>query len=557
MIAERDRADDVARRPLVFVVDDEPAVRTIYLRVLERAGFATGAAGSGAEALRTLTHQAVDAVVLDQQMPGMTGLQLLAAIRLLPLHDRTPVLFVSGDRQSEMRISALHAGATDFMVKPVELAELVARVSAQVRMGVTWRRTLNSLSRRADAVASLADLTAHPDPHVTAALLCERIARAHVGASVGIYQARANGSYVSMAAVGAQPLFLGDAPPARRSHHIGGQPWIDLELSQLRESGGTWWACAPLRRQDRMLGLLVLGRTVTSGDLDETAQLLAAAVDYAAVAALHLEVGLADAVGLRLKQEALDEIIAARAFWPVFQPVASLDDGTVIGYEALTRFADGTPPDQHLAEAAEAGMGAELEMAMLAAAIASSGSLPRGTWLSCNISPHVLLAHRVEIHTLIESTGRSVVVELTEHSPINDYALVREAVADLGPDVLLAVDDAGAGFASLRHVVDLHPHFMKLDRSWVTRIDSDHSRQALVAGLVGFCARTGTRMIAEGIERAEEKAVLQQLGVLYGQGYLLGKPLPLADINALRPVPPPAAPVLRLADCSPGEVRRG
>jgi EAL domain-containing protein (putative c-di-GMP-specific phosphodiesterase class I) len=134
---------------------------------------------------------------------------------------------------------------------------------------------------------------------------------------------------------------------------------------------------------------------------------------------------------------------------------------------------------------------------------------------------------------------------------------VREAVADLGPDVLLAVDDAGAGFASLRHVVDLHPHFMKLDRSWVTRIDSDHSRQALVAGLVGFCARTGTRMIAEGIERAEEKAVLQQLGVLYGQGYLLGKPLPLADINALRPMPPPAAPVLRLADCSPGEVRRG
>jgi EAL domain-containing protein (putative c-di-GMP-specific phosphodiesterase class I) len=93
--------------------------------------------------------------------------------------------------------------------------------------------------------------------------------------------------------------------------------------------------------------------------------------------------------------------------------------------------------------------------------------------------------------------------------------------------VRLSVDDAGAGFASLRHVVDLHPHFLKLDRSWVAGIDHDHARQALVAGLVGFAAQTGTEMIAEGIETFEEKHILERIGVRYGQGYLLGRPEPL------------------------------
>jgi EAL domain-containing protein (putative c-di-GMP-specific phosphodiesterase class I) len=131
---------------------------------------------------------------------------------------------------------------------------------------------------------------------------------------------------------------------------------------------------------------------------------------------------------------------------------------------------------------------------------------------------------------LMEKSTLPLVVELTEHSRIDDYDAVRTALAQLGATVRLSVDDAGAGFASLRHVVDLRPDFLKLDRSWVTGIEHDESRQALVAGLVGFSNRTGTAMIAEGIETIEEHVMLEQMNVDFGQGYLLGRPSRVSDL---------------------------
>ena len=116
---------------------------------------------------------------------------------------------------------------------------------------------------------------------------------------------------------------------------------------------------------------------------------------------------------------------------------------------------------------------------------------------------------------------------MTEHTAIADYPTLLTAMARLGPDVQFAVDDAGAGFASLRHILELRPAFVKLDRWLVADLMTDEARQAMIVGLRYFAQETGCRLIAEGIETPAELATLQQLDINLGQGYLLGRPLPV------------------------------
>lgn len=115
-------------------------------------------------------------------------------------------------------------------------------------------------------------------------------------------------------------------------------------------------------------------------------------------------------------------------------------------------------------------------------------------------------------------------LEVTEHIEIDNYPAVGRAAARFGPTVSLAVDDAGAGFASLRHVVELRPRFLKIDISLVRHVDRDVTRQAMIAGLRHFAGRAGCEVIAEGIEQRVEMEMLRELGVTLGQGYLLGRP---------------------------------
>jgi EAL domain-containing protein (putative c-di-GMP-specific phosphodiesterase class I) len=207
----------------------------------------------------------------------------------------------------------------------------------------------------------------------------------------------------------------------------------------------------------------------------------------------------------------------------VFQPIVMLDSGRLVGYEALTRFADRSRPDRIIAHAHGVGMGLDLEHACLTAALAAAEALPAGAWLSLNVAPSVVLGS-TELPLLLAGRPRRVILEITEHAKIDDYDAVRKALARLGPAVDLAVDDAGAGFASLRHVVELQPRFLKLDVSLVRRVDRDLARQAMIAGLCHFADRAGCEVIAEGVEEPAELDMLKQLGVPLGQGFLFGQP---------------------------------
>jgi EAL domain-containing protein (putative c-di-GMP-specific phosphodiesterase class I)/DNA-binding NarL/FixJ family response regulator len=229
----------------------------------------------------------------------------------------------------------------------------------------------------------------------------------------------------------------------------------------------------------------------------------------------------------------------ARALEPeslrlVFQPICTLD-GTMVGTEALSRFR-GPPergPLEWFAEATSVGLRTDLELAAVRAAFDELPTLPSGSCLSVNVSPETLASASFE--ELVRAVdGTRIVAEVTEHAPVADYARLNDVIALLRSHGLrLAIDDAGAGFASLRHILQLDPDFIKLDRTLIEGVGNDRSKQALAKGLISFAQTIGATIIAEGIETPAELSMLRELGVRYGQGFYLGRPVPLAELASM------------------------
>lgn len=295
------------------------------------------------------------------------------------------------------------------------------------------------------------------------------------------------------------------------------QAWLDLGVRSA--------AYVPIGEHGDPIGLLIVG-TEHSG-VTHLSRLLPDLVEYAAISAAYLGQALTDRRTASETRTAVGRVIRQRRFRPVFQPIFDLERHAAVGYEALTRFEDGRAPDVVFAEADAVGLGLELETATLERIFSAVEGMPFGAILSVNASPDLILSGRLA--TLLPSWRERLVLEVTEHVLIDDYPSIRAAIEALRP-VSLAVDDAGAGFASLRHIIELQPDFVKLDISLVRGIDADPARQGLVAGMAYFATRTDRTLIAEGIETAEERDTLLTLGVVLGQGYLLGRPASLGRI---------------------------
>lgn len=254
--------------------------------------------------------------------------------------------------------------------------------------------------------------------------------------------------------------------------------------------------------------------------------------DRSADRRLALEVR--DAIGRPATTRAVDrelvplvpEVLARRRLRPAFQPIYALADGRLLAMEAVTRF-DLLPdrsPDRWFAAAHAAGLGVDLELAAIEAALDGARGLPGDVRLSVNASPATVADQRL-VELLRAHADRPLTVEITEHAVIEDYPLLREALAALVClGVELAVDDAGAGFASLQHIVQLEPDVIKLDMSLTQDVASSALRRALAASIVDFTERSGARLVVEGVETMEDLAAWAALGAQAVQGFAVGRP---------------------------------
>lgn len=210
----------------------------------------------------------------------------------------------------------------------------------------------------------------------------------------------------------------------------------------------------------------------------------------------------------------------------LLQPIVDLASGKVVGAEALSRFhtEPSRSPDRWFADAADVGLGRELELAAVRRAFEKLPELGAGRYLSVNVSPDTAISNDLEI--MIRSIdGERLVIELTEHTLEKDTSELRERLAVLRSlGVRVAIDDAGAGYSGLSRILELQPHKIKLDMSLTRNIDTDRAKRALASSLVGFATEIGAMIVAEGIETPAELRTVRQIGIRRGQGYGLMRP---------------------------------
>jgi len=230
----------------------------------------------------------------------------------------------------------------------------------------------------------------------------------------------------------------------------------------------------------------------------------------------------------RTTRRLVEQILREETIDTAFQPIIDVQLGRVVGAEALSRFTTepARPPDVWFAAAESVGRGLDLEEVALRRALTRAFRLPHGCYVAVNASPSMLISSR--LLPLLQASGfplDRIVVEVTEHTSIPDYAPVRAAREQLrAHGIRLAVDDAGAGYASLQHVLALAPDMIKIDRSLISGVDADPVRGSMVAAVVMFALQSGAALVAEGVETAAELDALRTLAVDHAQGYLIARP---------------------------------
>lgn len=416
-----------------------------------------------------------------------------------------------------------------------------------VKRDVTRERALEAegmaaIRERALIVETLRNLPVGTSPEATGQAVCQQVVsmsgllHAHLflfgddGHAVAIGLATRTGQF-------AAPRRL----PIARSLQLHARalegPWIeDWKARQghphnqmLQALGVRAAAYVPVRARGELIGLIIAGAGTSGADLAMTG-VLPGLVDFAEVAGVLLQPTLAAGSEAAVARKRLAAVIAKRAFHPVFQPIIDLRSQEIAGFEALTRFDDGARPDIAFSEARRLGMEHELEIATMREALIAASGLPDRVFLSLNASP-TLITRDTGLRTLLATRTRPIVLEVTEHEAIIDYDALRGSLREIGRDLQLAVDDAGAGVANFHHLVGLRPQFIKVDQGLVRDVDSDPARQALIVALLHFARSTDCRVIAEGIETEPERATLRKLGVELGQGFLLGRPGPVSEFR--------------------------
>lgn len=229
------------------------------------------------------------------------------------------------------------------------------------------------------------------------------------------------------------------------------------------------------------------------------------------------------------KQQRIQAVLTEGTLTTVLQPIFSLHTGRVVGVEALSRF-PGHPrqgPDAWFADAHEVGLGTALEVLAIETALRKAAMVSADIYIAVNVSPTTVTS--AALHRAVTAgpvPASRIVLELTEHVFVEDYHELGDAMIDLrAHGARLAIDDAGAGFASFRHILRLQPDVIKIDQGITREINTQPAHRALTAAMVMFALEVGsTTIVAEGVETADELRTIASLGIDAAQGYHLGRP---------------------------------
>ena len=302
------------------------------------------------------------------------------------------------------------------------------------------------------------------------------------------------------------------------------------------------YVSAPVRLSDGTLyGTFCAAGLTTDKGLSARDQALMEVL--AAAAAMVIEPGVVDRARAEEIESRLVPLLVEGGPTVVLQPIVDLASGRRAGAEALSRFPAHwkLAPDVVFAQAHSIGLGHELELLALERAARHLARVDG--YVAMNVSPATLVTPECGA-LLARLPADRVLLELSEHDQVEDYDALSAAVAaPRAAGMRLAIDDVGAGFSSLRHIVVTAPDVIKLDRSIVDGVAADRVLTTLVGSLVDFAHGSGTLVVAEGVETAQDAAALRGLGVDLGQGWFFGRPGPAEALGPTDREPAGPSPV--------------
>jgi diguanylate cyclase (GGDEF)-like protein len=305
-----------------------------------------------------------------------------------------------------------------------------------------------------------------------------------------------------------------------------------------REIGSGPFTAIPVERGDELLGVLVTWRSGPGGhDALPFLQVVAAQLGPAwrrVGSKLDADPALEDETGAT--PDLVRALIKSGGIRPAMQPIVRLLDGVTLGYESLCRINPGAGPQVPTAlfDAAGGSMEKELDEACIRAGLEGSAyTLPATLFLNVMLPTLAQPNAAVRLTQFAEDAGvdpEHVVLEISERVPVPNVARLRRVVADLrSRGFRIAIDDAGAGHASMLVIAEVRPDFIKIDRDLICGIHSSDSRRALVVSMLSFGTHINARIIAEGVETEADLKSLMDLGVQFGQGNVLCEPVILGE----------------------------
>lgn len=543
----------------VLVVDDNENNRFMLVRYLHRLGFRQiTEADDGTSALVRIRESRPDLVLLDVIMPDMDGVQMLEVLRREGRMGDMPVIMVSAHDTSEIVVRCIELGAEDYLTKPIQTPMLRARV-----MAILEKRRLREIEL--EFLTHFDPDTRLPNRHA----LIERIERLVAGGRRFALVAISCRNHGSIALSSGED----DATAGLRVLNDRIQASALPTDIVARVGDGTLAWLLPDVSPDHVLLRAV--EDVLSGDAhgragiasDCTAAIASGPPADAGEGAGDL-LRLAMSEAMRVSPESSERVLIAdpalrnqarealamlrdveRALAEgelllYFQPIFDRDAQRLVGAEALLRWMHPVrgllPPGAFLGAVEASPLMEILDLWVVTTASQALASweryLTEDFRLHVNLTAHGIMSGRLPGHVeqvVPMPLRRNLTLELTERVHVVDMPACVGALQQIRAlGIQVALDDFGTGFSSLSHINLLPCDLLKIDRSFVTGVQGDPKRRRLLSSLIGMAQALELGVVAEGIEHEDELQVLQELGPLQLQGYLLGHPMPASELLA-------------------------
>jgi DNA-binding NarL/FixJ family response regulator/EAL domain-containing protein (putative c-di-GMP-specific phosphodiesterase class I) len=532
----------------VLIADDEPEFRSALVEVVERApGLQlVGAAGDATEAIQLACRVRPAVAVVDVRMDGGGGPRVAHHLKRFAPHVRVLALSAYDDRGTVLQM--LEAGATGYLLKGTSARELVLAIERTAAGDEVLSPELPipgdpspgesaEPTPRQDAASPARPLTViladdNPEFLETLSLVIQR----EPGFDL-VGKARDTTGAIRVAALYKPDLALVDwqmpggggaiaaaeiarSSPTTRVVALSASGERESVLQMLR-AGASSYVLKSVTVHD----LVEILRTTAAGGASFSPEVASGVIEELVVQmARSHDHDERNAEKLGRVRAVIDD----DAFEIAYQPIVGIAEDRVLGVEALARFntEPRRSPEVWFGDAVAVGLGIELDMAAARKALRILSDLPPGVDLFLNVWPESIFSDRFA-ELMASVRGESVIIELTEHAPVRDYDRLGAVVGALRDTGLrVAVDDVGAGYASLRHILNLRPDVLKIDISLCRFIEADRARQLLAAALVSLGRELGASVVAEGIETSAELEAVRDLGADAAQGYYLGRPAP-------------------------------